>query len=40
MNPLVELLLGFGAIVLMVIAVAGLIWTIVELGMFLLKIVV
>ena len=38
MNPLVELLLGFGGVALMILAAAGLVWGLVEVAMLLLKI--
>ena len=37
MNPLVELLLGFGGVALMILAAAGLVWGLVEVAMLLLS---
>ena len=39
MNPLVELLLGFGAIALLILVAAGLVWGWVEMAMWVLRIV-
>ena len=40
MNPLIELLLGFGGVVLMLLAAVGMVWTLVEVVTLLLKIVI
>ena len=40
MNPLVELLLGFGGVALMIFAAAGLVWGLVEVGLWLLSLAI